>query len=128
MRIGELSEITGVPRRLLRYYEEQELLLPAREDNGYRVYDADAPLRVRQIRSMLESGLSTASIRRLLPRVEGSDAVLHAPPDPEVAADLRKELEMIETRMGSLAQSRKSILCYLNAPKWRDEPGEPTEV
>ena len=38
MRIGELSRRTGVPERLLRYYEEQDLLHPQRLPSGYREY------------------------------------------------------------------------------------------
>ncbi|MCX5095152.1 MerR family DNA-binding transcriptional regulator [Streptomyces sp. NBC_00365] len=34
MRIGELSRRTGVPTRILRYYEEQGLLGPERAPNG----------------------------------------------------------------------------------------------
>ena len=40
MLIGELSCRTGVPARLLRYYEEQDLLHPERDSNGYRRYGA----------------------------------------------------------------------------------------
>ena len=40
MRIGELSRRTGVPARLLRYYEEQDLMHPERDSNGYRSYAA----------------------------------------------------------------------------------------
>ena len=41
--IGELSCRTGVPARLLRYYEEQDLLHPERDGSGYRSYrEADA--------------------------------------------------------------------------------------
>jgi MerR family regulatory protein len=36
LRIGELSRRTGVPTRMLRYYEEQDLLHPERDANGYR--------------------------------------------------------------------------------------------
>jgi len=39
MRIKELSERTGVSARLPRYYEEQGLLTPRREENGYRDHD-----------------------------------------------------------------------------------------
>ncbi|MFC9892639.1 MerR family transcriptional regulator [Nocardia sp. NPDC127579] len=67
MLIGELSRSTGVTTRLLRYYEEQELLVPQRDSNGYRRYDDQAPERVRRIRTLLDTGLPTRSIRELLP-------------------------------------------------------------
>ena len=42
MRIGELSRITGVSTRSLRYYEEQGLLVGERLPNGYRDYTPEA--------------------------------------------------------------------------------------
>ena len=42
MRIGEVTARTGIPQRMLRYYEEQGLLASERADNGYREYDDDA--------------------------------------------------------------------------------------
>ena len=48
MRIGELSERTGTPRRLLRYYEEQGLITPRRCANGYRDYSEEFPDRILQ--------------------------------------------------------------------------------
>ncbi|WP_067823836.1 MerR family transcriptional regulator [Nocardia inohanensis] len=67
MLIGELSQTTGVAPRLLRYYEEQGLLVPHRDSNGYRSYDAEAPTRVQRIRELLRAGLNTRAIRELLP-------------------------------------------------------------
>ncbi|MEV6068927.1 MerR family transcriptional regulator [Nocardia sp. NPDC052001] len=65
--IGELSQITGVAPRLLRYYEEQGLLTAHRDPNGYRSYDDSAPTRVHRIRELLDAGLPTRDIRALLP-------------------------------------------------------------
>ncbi len=67
MLIGELSRATGVAPRLLRYYEEQGLLIPHRDSNGYRTYGDQAPARVHRIRELLDAGLSTRAIRELLP-------------------------------------------------------------
>ena len=39
MRIGTLSEQTGVSIRMLRYYEEQGLLKPKRTASGYRDFE-----------------------------------------------------------------------------------------
>lgn len=38
MRIGELARRTGVSERMLRYYEQEGLLRPARTTSGYRDY------------------------------------------------------------------------------------------
>ncbi|MFJ8040443.1 MerR family transcriptional regulator [Kitasatospora sp. NPDC096147] len=67
MRIGELSRRTGVPSRLLRYYEEQGLLHPTRDPNGYRAYAPEDVPTVRRIRDLLAAGLPTEAIGRLLP-------------------------------------------------------------
>jgi DNA-binding transcriptional MerR regulator len=39
MRVGQLSQKTGVSVRMLRYYEQQGLLKPGRSQAGYRDYD-----------------------------------------------------------------------------------------
>src|SRR3712207_4304231 len=67
VRIGELARATGVSAPLLRYYEAQGLLSPTRTKNGYRLYDENAATTVRQVRGLLEVGLSTNEIRLLLP-------------------------------------------------------------
>ena len=59
MRIGELSRRTGTATRLLRYYEEQGLLTPQREENGYREYGEHLVDRVLQIRA---SSVSSSAI------------------------------------------------------------------
>ncbi|ASU85955.1 MerR family transcriptional regulator [Nocardiopsis gilva YIM 90087] len=67
MRIGELSALTGVSRRSLRYYEQHGLLESRRSENGWREYDQDAVVRVRNIRELLGSGLSVADLQRVAP-------------------------------------------------------------
>ncbi len=46
MRIGELSRLTGVSVRALRYYEEEGLIRPSRGGNGYRDSSLAATRRV----------------------------------------------------------------------------------
>ena len=38
MNIGEVARHTGVPAKTIRYYEDIELVKPARAGNGYRDY------------------------------------------------------------------------------------------
>ncbi|MEV4630625.1 MerR family transcriptional regulator [Micromonospora sp. NPDC049523] len=63
MRIGELARACGVSTRSVRYYEQQGLIAPRRASNGYREYDELAVVRVRNIRELLESGLTVEDIR-----------------------------------------------------------------
>lgn len=81
MRIGELASRAGVSVRSLRYYEEQGLLASTRSASGQRHYTAAEVERVRFIQRLYAAGLSSRTIRELLPCVdspsaESSDAAL----------------------------------------------------
>lgn len=41
MNIGKASEITGLPSKTIRYYEQIGLVEPQRAQNGYRHYNED---------------------------------------------------------------------------------------
>ena len=115
MLIGELSGRTGVPARLLRYYEEQDLLHPERDSNGYRCYDAADVDRVEQIRGLLDSGLTTEIIRRILPFLACG---IHLPAQcltAETAELLEREAERLGQRIDCLSRNRDAILAYLTA-------------
>jgi DNA-binding transcriptional MerR regulator len=117
MRIGELSGRTGVPTRMLRYYEEQDLLKPERDANGYRRYSASAVYRVQQIRGLLDSGLTTQIIRKILPFLDEPDQI-HLHPDcltREVAELLHREVERLQQRIDCLTRNRDAIQAYLAA-------------
>ncbi|MET9062196.1 MerR family transcriptional regulator [Streptomyces antibioticus] len=126
MKIGELSRRTGVPTRLLRYYEEQDLLHPERGENGYRVYGEAAVRDVGQIRGLLDSGLTTEMIRAILPYLSGPEEILlpagHL--SPETAGLLQGHLDRIQARIDCLARNRDRLAAYLEAVRPGMEPGE----
>lgn len=116
MRIGELSRRTGIPARMLRYYEEQGLLHPDRAANGYRAYDEAALYRAQQIRGLLDSGLTTEIIRTILPFLTRPDQI-HVHPDcvtPQAAALLRGEVDRIQQRIDCLSRNRDALQSYLS--------------
>ena len=117
MKIGELSRRTGVPTRLLRYYEEQNLLHPERAENGYRDYGESAVRDVQQIRGLLDSGLTTEMIRVILPYLSGPEEIL-LPAEhlsPETAALLEGHIDRIQARIDCLARNRDRLSAYLTA-------------
>ncbi|GAB2541865.1 MerR family transcriptional regulator [Nocardia heshunensis] len=102
MLIGELSRTTGVAPRLLRYYEEQGLLVPHRDSNGYRSYPAAAVARVGRIRELLDAGLPTREIRELLPCATDS-GFQHCEHSRKVVGD---GLNRLEDQIAELTRQR----------------------
>jgi DNA-binding transcriptional MerR regulator len=116
MRIGELAQRTGIAARLLRYYEEQELLSPGREANGYRDYDERLVDRALQIRGLLDAGMPTRIIKQILPCLD-VPGVLVCPGDasPQFVQALRDERDRMTRRVENLTRNRDAIDAYLAA-------------
>lgn len=115
MRIGELSQRTGTPRRLLRYYEEQGLIAAIRAPNGYREYDERFVDRVLQIRGLLDAGLPTRIIKQILPCLDKPQTIYFPDATPEMLATLRNERDRMTERIRCLTRNRDAIGEYLDA-------------
>jgi DNA-binding transcriptional MerR regulator len=124
MRIGELAERTGTSRRLLRYYEEQELIGAERRPNGYRDYDERLVDRVLQIRGLLEAGLPTRMIKRILPCLT-VPGILYCPEDatPEMITALETERDRMTERIQFLSRNRDAMTHYITAAREVDRSG-----
>ncbi|NGN94494.1 MerR family transcriptional regulator [Nocardioides sp. KC13] len=114
MRISEVSDRTGIPARLLRYYEEQDLLVPARSSSGYRDYSPTDVEVARRIRQLLDAGLSTATIRTVLPCLTERAGHL-APICAQTIEDLKHEQARIEASIAALVASRDAISAVVEA-------------
>jgi DNA-binding transcriptional MerR regulator len=113
MKIGELARRTGVPPRMLRYYEEQGLLTPERRPNGYRDYPETAVEVVDEVRRLISSGLSTRLIRLLL-GLDGIDGeALARTCSVSLAESLADELKALESKIACLAKSRDTVRDFL---------------
>ncbi|WP_232666629.1 MerR family transcriptional regulator [Pseudonocardia sp. TRM90224] len=108
MKIGELERRTGVSQRLLRYYEEQELLRPLRRSSGYREYRESDVTTVAHIRNLLAAGLSTTTIGELLPcmTAEGPKLIADC---PELLLDLDREHARLTACIAELETARRSL-------------------
>jgi len=123
MRIGELSERTGTARRLLRYYEEQGLILPLRSANGYREFDESTVDRVMQIRGLLDAGLPTRIIKQILPCLVKPRVIYFPDATPEMIATLEHERDRMTQRISCLERNRDAIADYLDAVRTYDHSG-----
>lgn len=107
MRIGELSQRTGVSVRALRYYEDQGLLVPERRPNGYRDYSEAAVERVAQITTLFAAGLCSTTMVDLLPCIH-SDG-----PQVVAGSGLTDELESETARMRGQIEAMQDSLRIL---------------
>ncbi|PAJ83718.1 Cu(I)-responsive transcriptional regulator, partial [Burkholderia ubonensis] len=63
MNIGDASRASGVSTKMIRYYEQVGLLMPAkRSDSGYRIYGADEIHVLRFIRQARHLGFLVEDI------------------------------------------------------------------
>ncbi|MGQ4381151.1 MerR family transcriptional regulator [Streptomyces sp. SAS_267] len=125
MRIGELSRVTGVSRRLLRYYEEQGLIVPDRSVNGYRDYDERYADRVKQIRGLLAAGLSTRLIKQILPCLDKPRSIHFPDATPEMLALLTSERDKLTDRIEVLTRNRNAMTEYLAEVERHRAPAAP---
>jgi DNA-binding transcriptional MerR regulator len=115
MRIGELSDRTNTSRRLLRYYEEQGLIVAERSPNGYRDYDERFVDRVLQIRGLLDAGLPTRIIKQILPCLDKPRVIYFSDATPEMITTLETELEQMNQRIECLKRNRDAVAEYLES-------------
>lgn len=66
MLINEVCSMTGLSRKSIRYYEEEGLLNPKRnENNDYRLYDEDDINNLKIIKFLRELNVSINEIKKL---------------------------------------------------------------
>ncbi|MCP2168722.1 MerR family transcriptional regulator [Goodfellowiella coeruleoviolacea] len=122
MRIGELAARTGTSRRLLRYYEEQGLIVATRAANGYREYDDRFVDRVKQIRGLLDAGLPTRIIKQILPCLDKPRTIYFPDATPEMLATLERERDRMTERIEFLTRNRDAINEYLDVVRANRQP------
>ncbi|ACX63614.1 MerR family transcriptional regulator [Paenibacillus sp. FSL H8-0457] len=105
MKIGELAARTGVSIRSLRYYEQQGLLTPVRNENGYREYSMLAEEQVRTIQLYLNLGLTTEQIAGFLHCVLKNKEAFCA----EVFPIFRQKIAEIEAQIHQLNHIKMNL-------------------
>ncbi|GAB3422312.1 MerR family transcriptional regulator [Flindersiella endophytica] len=108
MRIGELAKLTGVSKRALRYYEEQNLLTPNRLNSGYRDYPPSAVETVRHVRTLLAAGLPSHLIAEVLPCMVDTGNGL-APGCRTLLPPLENERDRLTAMIDNLQTARTAL-------------------
>lgn len=118
MKIGDLSERTGVPSRMLRYYEQQGLLTPGRGDNGYRQFSETDVERVTTIRGLIQSGLPTRLIAIVLDMSDNASTTWTRSCSRDFAASLAAELTVLDEKIACLSRSRETVRTFLEQTRY----------
>ena len=118
MRIGEVAAKAGVSVRALRYYEQQDLLHSTRDPRGQRRYAPGAVERVRLIQQLYSSGLSSRTIREVLPFADSGEV------PRELLELLAAERDRLDRRMRDLQGERDRLHeCLTEAHEQRPHHG-----
>lgn len=73
MNIGTAAGLCGLPAKTIRYYEDIELVVPDRRDNGYRDYGEADVDNLRFLRRARGLGFSIEECRQLLSLYENRE-------------------------------------------------------
>ena len=66
IKINEVETLVGITKKNIRFYEQEGLLNPKRnQENGYRNYGEEDVMILQQIKLLRKLGLPLEEIRRL---------------------------------------------------------------
>ena len=111
--ISMVMQLTELTARQIRYYEEHDLIEPARSEGNRRMFSLDDVDALLEIRELLDQGINMAGIKKVFdmrksPEVRTADAV--AISDAELRSILREEmvqsqrLQKASLRQGDLSR------------------------
>ena len=111
MKIGELSKLSQISVRMLRYYEEAGLLSPKRTVSGYRQFEIEDIDRVKLIHKLNNAGLTLKVIRKILPCWQHQNKKFS--PCKEFKMGLNETLLKLDEQIQLLQQSRSHLITLL---------------
>jgi len=120
LTVGRVSELTGLSRKSIRYYEQERLIPKAgRSPTGYRIYNPKVIDRLKFIQKAKAIGFHLDDIRRIL---ELSDK--GKPCCERVFEWSNRRLGELDEQIKFLNELRKKIVHYQN--RWKIQTQAPT--
>ena len=114
--IGQVSDISGIPIRTIRYYESLGLLKSSRRtEGGFRLFSLDVLTRLAFIKRAQNLGLSLEEIGNILQVYDQGQA-----PCGEIKEKLENKLLQIDHQIDQLLTLRSEIDGLLSG--WKNNP------
>jgi len=107
MNIGRAAELTNLPAKTIRFYEEIELIKPQRASNGYRDYSDDDIHRLKFLQRARSLGFSIDECRALFSLYEDEDRA-----SADVKAIALTKIDAVDAKIREL-QSLRDTLSHL---------------
>ncbi len=99
--IGIVQKLTDLTARQIRYYEQHNLVQPARTEGNQRLFSFNDVERLLEVKRLIDQGLNIAGIKTVLGPAKTASSLL---PDPKkeqaerVAQDAKRDLTDRELR------------------------------
>jgi MerR family glutamine synthetase transcriptional repressor len=77
--IGIVMKLTDLTARQIRYYEQHELIVPARTNGNQRLFSFNDVERLLEIKGLIEKGVNIAGIKQVVSPVQkdSTDATIY---------------------------------------------------
>jgi len=105
MNIGDVSRLSGLPPKTIRYYEDIGLIKPLRSSNGYRAFRDKDLHKLNFLARARSLGFSIEDCRTLLELYEDQD---------RTSADVKKVAETHLERIDEKIRELKAMRATLN--------------
>jgi MerR family copper efflux transcriptional regulator len=127
MQVGDLARESGKTVRAIHLYEEMELLRPAARSKGrYRLYGADALVRIRWITKLQSLGFSLTDIKAIVKDLEVHTSAPSAM--TQVRAVYKQKLEETRKQIAELKSLETEILASIEYLEACDHVCEPNRA
>lgn len=115
MKINEVSTMTGMTKRAIKYYEEKGLLHIKKKENGYRSYTMEDVKRLKEIALYRKLDISLPDIQQLLHNPDQKTALLQT-----IYTRKRQDHKEEELQLAHLQQLLKNE-CSIDAMNHMEE-------
>ncbi|WP_246939696.1 MerR family transcriptional regulator [Bacillus pinisoli] len=89
--MGIVMSLTELSARQIRYYEEHDLVRPARTDGNRRLFSFNDVDRLLEIKEMIDQGVNMAGIKKVLQVANQQEAQQEATTESVVKKELSDE-------------------------------------
>lgn len=116
MNISDVAKQTGLTAKTLRFYEDKGLVMPMRQDNGYRFYNAKHVEELTLLRQARQVGFTLEECAELL-------ALFRNPArhSADVKAKTEQKIAQLEQQIADLQQMRTTLHALVEACPGNEE-------